>query len=56
MNFKRAKLAAPFDNFNYKKYTKIPTVQLHKKIFAENPEFVEFAKPYMPLRNWFTDI
>jgi len=38
VNFKRAKLIAPLDEFLYKKYTKIETVQAHKKFFRELPE------------------
>lgn len=56
MNFKRAKLVSPFDEFLYKRYTKIATVAANKKVFTEKPELVEFARPFMPIGNWNGDI
>lgn len=38
VNFKRAKLVAPLDEFVYKKYTKIATVAANKKFFRELPD------------------
>lgn len=56
VNFKRAKLVAPLDEFLFKKYTKIATVAANKKFFRDVPDQVEFAKPFMPVSNWFADI
>lgn len=56
INFKRAKLVSPVEKFMYKKYTKIPTVQLYKKVFTEDPDMIEFAKPEMPVPSWVGDI
>lgn len=47
---------ANYDKFLYKKYTKIPTVQQHKKVFRELPDHVEFAKKYMPVNNYLADV
>ena len=56
INFKKAKLTAPFQPFLYKKYTKCDTVKANKKFFRQKPEYIEFAKPFMPISNWAADI